>query len=108
MTTALSLIPTIERCLYSQNASHNPSFQSQGSASATQENNKTQYISAMAQPATMTQVDSLPCDCTKGNCINGSCRCKKNQKACGPLCHKGGENLNCRATIEYYAGIGVI
>ena len=100
MTAALSLIPTIERCLYSNNATQNQSLKSQGSATATQGNNK--------QPTVITHVDSLPCDCTKGNCISGSCRCKVNQKACGPLCHKGGEILKCRATIGYYEGIGVL
>jgi len=42
------------------------------------------------------------CGCIKGNCIRGTCRCNRAKRACGPLCHKGKVNTNCKATLEHY------
>jgi len=40
------------------------------------------------------------CGCSKGKCISGNCRCHKAKRACGPLCHGGKVNVNCKATLD--------
>jgi len=41
------------------------------------------------------------CRCVKGSCVSGNCKCNRAKRACGPLCHGGKANLNCKATLEY-------
>ena len=40
------------------------------------------------------------CGCAVGKCTSGNCRCHKAKRACGPLCHGGKVNINCKATLN--------
>lgn len=40
------------------------------------------------------------CSCEKSNCVSGRCHCHLANRACGPLCHGGKSQINCRATFE--------
>ena len=73
--------------------------------------NQNQYLSAVTnetnhhnQPhVPVNQNQGLPCNCIKGNCISGTCRCLAAKRACTPFCHKGTVNENCAATLQYYS-----
>lgn len=113
MSLLISLFGIIVKLIYTMNEKKRleesvyPKSSTFISNNASETSKSMQYQTAMQNSTCIEARHQFPvpssdkcfCNCKKSNCISGNCSCHRANRACGPACHGGNANKNCKATL---------